>query len=190
MGKGYSVNDKSDYYLGCIIGDAISLLIGAGASISGIASIIGSIIAGGGVTISSFGTLTIGGVAIAVSGVVAGTAQITYGGIVVTSSISNFGNDIKMFSEYSKGGSNGGNIKNVYNSIKEAPKYPKGFEPVQNGTEKIKVKNGELLDNLRKIESGEWNKIYKDGYVDGKRVSIHYFQSKSGKVFDVDVKTG
>ncbi len=82
-------------------------------------------------------------------------------------------------------------IKNVYNSIKESPKYPNGFTGIQNGTVKVNVNNGKLLDDLRKIEHGKWKKVYKDGYdVDGNKVSIHYFQSQSGKVFDVDVKPG
>lgn len=53
------------------------------------------------------------------------------------------------------------------------------------------VKNKELLDKLREIESGTWKKIYKDGYDSyGNEISIHYFQSESGKVFDVKVKHG
>lgn len=49
----------------------------------------------------------------------------------------------------------------------------------------------QLLEQLRKVESGVWNKIYKDGFnAKGEKVSIHYFQSKSGKVFNVKVKSG
>lgn len=55
-------------------------------------------------------------------------------------------------------------IKNVYNSIKEAPDYPKGFQEEKNGTTKMQVKNRELLELLRKIEKGTWKKVYKDGY--------------------------
>ncbi len=50
------------------------------------------------------------------------------------------------------------------------------------------VKNPERLAELRKVEPGEWKKVYRDGYANGKKVSIHYFQSKSGKVYDVKVK--
>lgn len=53
---------------------------------------------------------------------------------------------------------------------------------------KVNVKDRELLDKLRKVESGEWNKVYKNGYdADGNEISIHYFESKSGKVFDVEI---
>ena len=51
--------------------------------------------------------------------------------------------------------------------------------------------NKELLDKLREIESGKWTKVYKDGYdSSGNKISIHYFQSESGKVFNVKVKPG
>ena len=84
-----------------------------------------------------------------------------------------------------------GEIKNVYNSIKQAPKYPSGFKGVQNGTKKVNVKNQDVLEKLREVESGQWKKIYKDGYdSNGKEISIHYFESQSGKVFDVKVKSG
>lgn len=32
---------------------------------------------------------------------------------------------------------------------------------MQNGTKKVTVKNGLLLDKLREIEPGEWKKVYK-----------------------------
>ncbi|WP_276918294.1 hypothetical protein [Aneurinibacillus aneurinilyticus] len=84
-----------------------------------------------------------------------------------------------------------GEIKNVYNSIKQAPKYPSEFKAVQNGTKKVNVKNQDVLEKLREVESGQWKKIYKDGYDSkGKKISIHYFESQSGKVFDVKVKSG
>lgn len=84
-----------------------------------------------------------------------------------------------------------GGLKKTYNSIKDSPKYPEGFRPRKNGTTRNTVKNKELLDKLREIESGGWKKVYKDGYNKyGDEVSIHYFQSESGTVFDVKVKTG
>jgi len=47
------------------------------------------------------------------------------------------------------------------------------------------------LAKLREIEPGDWKKVYKDGYdAAGRKVSIHYFESRSGKVFAVDVKAG
>ena len=90
-----------------------------------------------------------------------------------------------------KGEAESPKLKEIYNSIKESPNYPDGFEPRINGTTKNKVDNQFLLDDLREIEQGTWNKIYKDGYDRfGNKISIHYFQSQSGKVFNVKVKYG
>lgn len=51
------------------------------------------------------------------------------------------------------------------------------------------VSNSELLSDLRQVEAGKRTKIYKDGYdAVGNKVSIHYFQSESGKVFNVKTK--
>ncbi|WP_420853961.1 hypothetical protein, partial [Snodgrassella gandavensis] len=75
-------------------------------------------------------------------------------------------------------------IKNIYNSIKDSPQYPQNFKAVQNGTTRNIVKNQSLLEQFREIEPGKWTKVYKDGFdASGKKVSIHYFQSQSGKVF-------
>lgn len=83
------------------------------------------------------------------------------------------------------------NTCNLYNGIKNAPKYPSGFRDIQNGKRGVNVNNFELLQELRLQESGKWKKIYRDGYdSSGKKVSIHYFESQSGKVFDVKVKSG
>jgi len=93
--------------------------------------------------------------------------------------------------EEGKGDSSSNELKEVHNSIKDSPKYPEGFQPRKNGTTSNKVNNQELLEKLREIESGTWKKVYKDGYdAYGNEVSIHYFQSQSGKVFDVKVKPG
>ncbi|MGL4860958.1 MAG: PAAR-like domain-containing protein, partial [Enterobacteriaceae bacterium] len=81
-------------------------------------------------------------------------------------------------------------FKYVYNSIKDAPQYPKGFRSVINGTKKVNINNTNVLKELRKIESGKWQKVYKNGIdASGNRVSLHYFESQSGRVFNVKVKT-
>lgn len=77
-------------------------------------------------------------------------------------------------------------LKQFYKSIKDAPAYPKDFK-IQSTT-KTKVKNKKLLLGLREKEQGRWMKVYLDGYSNGKMVSIHFFQSESGLVFDVKVK--
>ena len=79
--------------------------------------------------------------------------------------------------------------KNIYNSIKEAPNYNSSFVKAQNGLRKVNVKNKQLLQELNQYGSG-WKKVYQNGWIDGQKVSLHYFQNVSGKVFDFAIKYG
>jgi long-subunit acyl-CoA synthetase (AMP-forming) len=79
--------------------------------------------------------------------------------------------------------------KNIYNSIKEAPNYNSSFIKAQNGLKKVNVKNKQLLQELNQFGSG-WKKVYQNGWIDGQKVSLHYFQDVSGKVFDFAIKYG
>ena len=82
-------------------------------------------------------------------------------------------------------------LQQIFPSIKDAPKYPKGFRAVRNGTRKLRIENKQLLEKLREIEASEWRKVYGDGLDgNGRTISLHYFQSASGKVFDIKVKLG
>ncbi len=79
----------------------------------------------------------------------------------------------------------------VYDSLKKSPNYPEGFKAVKNGTTKNNINNEALHQKLKKVESGKWYKVYKDGFDRFmNEISIHFFQSPSGKVFDVKVKSG
>ena len=152
-----------------------------------------------GILLSGAAEVVSGGAATPGAAVAVGSSVTAMGTGVVT--IGNaLGNMFDVTVHKSQGNSSGGDegrnfnnteLKKVYNSIKETPNYPKDFKSRNNGTTKNAVKNKGLLDKLRRIESGEWKKIYKDGYDSlGNKISIHYFQSKSGKVFDVKVKSG
>ncbi|WP_437875556.1 toxin TcdB middle/N-terminal domain-containing protein [Sorangium sp. So ce513] len=93
------------------------------------------------------------------------------------------------------GAGDGGNLpKQVYSGLKNAPEYPQGFATsrgvVKGTTTRNNVSNNALLEQLRKVEPGKWQKVYKDGWVGSEKVSVHYFQSESGKVFNVKVKPG
>jgi len=82
----------------------------------------------------------------------------------------------------------GAEPKNVYNGLKNTPGYPASFRSIQNGTTRNTVSRRELLEKLRDIEPGNWHKVYKDGWIGNKKVSLHYFESPSGKVFDFKIK--
>jgi hypothetical protein len=82
-----------------------------------------------------------------------------------------------------------GKIKNVYKSVKDAGGG--GFSALKNGMRKVNIKDKGLLSELRTVEKGTWKKVYRDGYnTKGQKASQHYFQSKSGKVFDLKEKSG
>jgi hypothetical protein len=79
--------------------------------------------------------------------------------------------------------------RDIFKSLKDWGEYPTGFAARQNGTVKNVVNNKELLSELREVESGQWFKVYKDGYdVSGSKISIHYFTSQSGKIFNPKIK--
>ena len=148
---------------------------------------------GGGSEILAGGVSTAVSVPAAASGIAIAGTGLAISGSALTNMF-----DVRIQkSESNKGkgdgerGNSSNELKDVYNSIKDSPDYPKEFEAVKNGTTKNTIKNKELLDKLREIESGKWTKVYKDGYnSSGNKISIHYFQSQSGKVFNVKVKPG
>jgi hypothetical protein len=81
-------------------------------------------------------------------------------------------------------------LKFTYDFPENAPNYPDDFYAVPDGIQWLKVKNQFLLAELREVERGERQKVYQDGYSQGKPVSIHYFESPSGRVFDLKIKSG
>jgi len=92
---------------------------------------------------------------------------------------------------FGQGAKGPGNVpKIIYNSIRESSRFPSDFQAVRNGMTKHNINNQQLLNELRAIEPGKWQKVYKDGYSNGQRVSIHFFESPTGRVFDVAVKPG
>jgi hypothetical protein len=81
-------------------------------------------------------------------------------------------------------------VKNVYSSLSRSPNFPRGFRSAQNGIQKVEISQRELARELRKIEPRKWYKVYRDGYIGNNKVSIHYFESATRRVFDVKIKDG
>ncbi|WP_309892947.1 hypothetical protein [Archangium sp.] len=79
-------------------------------------------------------------------------------------------------------------LKNVYNGLKNTPGYPSNFRSIQNGATRNSISKKDLLEKLRRIEPGNWHKVYKDGWIGNQKASLHYFESPSGKVFDFKIK--
>ena len=180
---GYVFDSEYDFYKGRMIGDAMSMLGGAGMSAWGVFELVTTVLGGGALTVTGVGAGA--GVAISVAGASVATVEIVAGGAIAAAAWNDFNNN---FAKMQNAGNN--SPKNVYNSIKDSPNYPNGFQSKQNGTTKHNVdqKNKDFLNNY---ESGKWQKVYKDGYdAYGNKISIHYFESSSGKVFDVKIKSG
>lgn len=47
----------------------------------------------------------------------------------------------------------------------------------------------ELLSQLNEVGTG-WKKVYQNGWINGQKVSLHYFKDASGKIFDFKIKYG
>lgn len=158
----------------------------------------------GEVTIGSGGTLALifgtGGIGIAAA---PATATITaHGAAVVTNVVAKEIADplllrlgVLMSAAWDAAGGGGNNddgggneIQNVYSGKKAAPNWPSDFS--SDHLRKVTVRNKQLLEQLRRIERGGWMKVYENGYINGQKYSVHYFQSPSGKVFDLWVKPG
>ncbi|AFY96753.1 hypothetical protein [Chamaesiphon minutus] len=81
-------------------------------------------------------------------------------------------------------------VRNVYSSLNKSPDFPRGFRSAPNGTQKVEINHRELVRELRKIEPRKWYKVYRNGYVGTNKVSVHYFESATRRVFNVKVKDG
>ena len=68
-------------------------------------------------------------------------------------------------------------------SIRESENVPPGWQSARGKVKKVRVKNKEILRELRRRLPGDWRKVYQRG-TDGS--SVHYFEHKStGKVWGV-----
>lgn len=76
----------------------------------------------------------------------------------------------------------------TYKSIQDWPGYPRDFQPEQDGFTVHRVKDKGVLRHLRSILPGDWAKVFKDGWVRGKKKSIHFFRHESGRIAYPKVK--
>ena len=189
-------DDKAAYYRGIRDAGTLMMIVSVLEMVGGIATFINGAagMIGGSALSLVPGGIAFGAVTVTASGeIAAGGAVLTINGANTYNNARNSRrNASEKLNDLTKGKKSGNTeLKEVYNSIKESPNYPKGFEPRPHGTTNNKVNNQSLLEKLREIESGTWKKVYKDGYdAYGRKISIHYFQSQSGKEFDVKVKFG
>jgi hypothetical protein len=117
--RSYHYDSEYNYYLGRVIGDAISLIKGIGSILLGLKTIISTILGGSAITVGSGGTLAIGGFIVA-QGVIAGTVEVAYGGTVVVAASSNFNKDYSRFKEASESKGTG---KDGYSTPQQLNQY-------------------------------------------------------------------
>nr|WP_243167921.1 RHS repeat-associated core domain-containing protein [Anaerocolumna cellulosilytica] len=161
----YRYESGVDYYTGRVVGDVLSMLGGSGSIVSGIGTIVTSITGGGAITVSSGGTLVLGGGAIVVEGVIAGTAQVTYGGLVIATASGNFNNDV--------------------NNLKKAYSAQNSINNVLSGAAETTSSKG-VARNYEK--SGGYNQTLRDfdslNPINVKNIQTQYGLGKVGKLSD------
>jgi hypothetical protein len=70
---------------------------------------------------------------------------------------------------------------NLYSDIYTSGSVPHGWRPTRGGTLKYPVRNRAVLRELRRLRSGRWQKVIKQG-TNGE---VHYFEHHSGSVAGV-----
>ena len=73
----------------------------------------------------------------------------------------------------------------IYNSVKDSPSFNSNFKASQQ-TKFAKIKNGSISNDLNNIDPGRWRKAYQNGFIDGKKYSLHYFKNMTNNhVFNI-----
>lgn len=74
---------------------------------------------------------------------------------------------------------------NVYSDIYASGSVPQGWKPNRSGTVKYPVRNRRVLQELRRLRAGRWQKVIKTGNLG----EVHYFEHRSGNVAGVKFYT-
>ena len=171
-GNKYVPENQTHYYMGRVIGDALTIAVGSGMSISGAAEIISSIVTGTGITVGSGGTLAVGGVTVSVAGVAAGTTEIAYGGNIISTSSNNIKNDFALYRQSYKN-SNSPSFQKL--NKQEAKKLADdlGYKRVEDLKEDIVGKSQISKYNI--IKDKKTGDIYLERISDGYKIQTDYY---------------
>lgn len=118
-------NDARAFYLGRVVGHAITIGSGIIQGAMGLLVATASITLGGGATLMSGGTLAIAGAKVSVAGVAAGAAIAVNGVVVAVDAVAALQHDWDMFMFANDGGSismRNGNRRNPLENIRYTPK--------------------------------------------------------------------
>jgi hypothetical protein len=69
----------------------------------------------------------------------------------------------------------------LYPDVYASGSVPESWKPIRGGALKYPVRNPQVLQYLRELLSGKWQKVIKDGNTG----EIHYFEHASGQVAGV-----
>jgi hypothetical protein len=69
----------------------------------------------------------------------------------------------------------------LYPNVHASGSVPAGWIPAKGGALKYPVRNAKVLEHLRQLLKGKWQKVIKDG----NSGEIHYFEHSSGQVAGV-----
>ena len=72
-------------------------------------------------------------------------------------------------------------VLNLYASVYTSGSVPQEWVPARGGTLKYPVRNRAVLRELRRLRSGRWSKVIKQGNIG----EVHYFEHESGQVAGV-----
>jgi hypothetical protein len=75
---------------------------------------------------------------------------------------------------------------NLYSEIYESRSVPQEWTPERGGTVKYPVRNRAVLRELRRLCTGKWKKVIKQGNFG----EVHYFEHESGRVAGVKFFSG
>lgn len=161
----YQYDNAVDLYTGRVTGDVLSMIGGSTQLLNGLGTIVASITGGGAMSVGSGGTLALAGGAIVVEGVLAGAAQVTYGGMVLEASAKNFGNDLN-------------NLKNSHNIQNKISNFLKGTTETTSGKGIAKnyEKSGGYNQTLRDFDNLNPSNV--------KDIQTQYGPSKVGRLSD------
>jgi hypothetical protein len=74
---------------------------------------------------------------------------------------------------------------NLYPDIYASGSVPQGWKPNRSGVIKYPVRNRRVLQELRRLRAGQWQKVIKMGNLG----EVHYFEHRSGNVAGVKFYT-
>jgi hypothetical protein len=70
---------------------------------------------------------------------------------------------------------------NLYRDVYASDSVPQGWTPRRGAAVKYPVRNRAVLRELRRLRSGQWQKVIKHGNIG----EVHYFKHGSGRVAGV-----